>query len=41
MPNIALPHYTTEDMKDWFDYFNSQYQYIRGDFDLRLRWSFN
>jgi hypothetical protein len=23
-------------MKDWFDYFNSQYQYIRGDFDLRL-----
>lgn len=36
MPNIALPHHTTEDMKDWFEYFNSQYQYIRGDFDLRL-----
>ena len=36
MPNIALPHHTTENMKDWFEYFNSQYQYIRGDFDLRL-----
>lgn len=36
MPNIALPHHTTEDIKDWFEYFNSQYQYIRGDFDLRL-----
>jgi len=36
MPNIALPHHTTENMKNWFDYFNSQYQYIRGDFNLRL-----
>lgn len=36
MPNIALPHHTTENIKDWFEYFNSQYQYIRGDFDLRL-----
>lgn len=36
MPNIALPHYTTENIKDWFEYFHSQYKYIRGDFDLRL-----
>lgn len=36
MPNIALPHYSTKDMEDWFEYFYSQYQYIRADFDLRL-----
>jgi hypothetical protein len=36
VPNIALPHNTTEDIKDWFEYFNSQYQYIRADFNLRL-----
>lgn len=36
MPNIALPHHSTEDIKDWFEYLNSQYQYIRADFDLRL-----
>jgi hypothetical protein len=36
VPNIALPHHTTENITDWFSYFNSQYEYIRGKFNLRL-----
>jgi hypothetical protein len=36
MPNISLPHHTTSEIKDWYNYFFSLQQYVRGDFELRL-----
>ena len=36
MPNLSLPHHTAENITDWFSYFSSQYEYIRGKFNLRL-----